>query len=157
MSRTLSLAMLVDAFAQETDEAIIPLITIEHDEWEETVRVAMNATDITSRGYTFLAYPFDLVVPDDTSDRPPQAQLTIDNIDRRITESLESSIVPPTITIEIIRSSDPDTVEVSWSNMTLREVKYDKLVISGTLTYEDMERESYPAGSFTPAYFPGLF
>jgi hypothetical protein len=157
MSRTLSLAMLMTAFAQETGEAIIPLITISHAEWDETIRVAMNGTDIESRGETFIAYPFDLVVPDDSSDRPPQASLTIDNIDRRITESLESTITPPTIDIEIIRSSDPETVEVSWEGLTLREVKYNKTAVSGTLTYEDMVKESFPKGTFTPAYFPGLF
>jgi hypothetical protein len=117
----------------------------------------MNGTDITSRGLTFIAYPFDLVVPDDTSDRPPQASITIDNIDRRITEYLETTSTPPSITIEIIRASEPDVIEVAWAGLTLKEVKYNKFTVSGTLTYEDITRESYPQGTFTPAYFPGLF
>lgn len=157
MSRNLSLAMLAAAFAQETDDAIIPLVTIEHPGMEDTLRAALNGVDIVSRGNTFYAYPFDIIVPDDSGDRPPQASLTIDNIDRRITEIIESTIEPCTISIEIIRSSDPETVEAAWYGLSLKEVKYNQLTISGNLLYEDFVRESYPSGSFSPAYFPGMY
>jgi hypothetical protein len=157
MSRTLSLAMLVAAFAQETGEAIIPLVTVTHTELSETFRVAMTGADLVSRGNTFYALPFDLVIPDDSPDRPPQATITVDNIDRRFTAAMESTTVPAEITIEIVRGSSPDTVEASWSGLTLKEVKYNMYTVSGTLTYEAIAKESYPKGAFSPGYFPGMF
>ena len=157
MSRTLSLAMLVALFNQQTDDAIIPLLTIEHPGMEDTLRFALNGENITSRGEPYLAFPFDLVVPDDSPDRPPQANLTVSNIDRQMTAFLESSVIPPTVTIEIIMASAPDVVEAAWSGLTLRNVKYNVQSISGSLTYEKMATEGYPRGVFSPSYFPGMF
>lgn len=157
MSRTLSLAMLTAMFAQETQEAVLVLLTISHPKWVDPLRAVMNGEDVSSRGNTFTGYPFDIIVPDDTGDRPPQAQLTIDNVSREITHALESTISPVSITIEIVLSSTPNTVEISWSNLTLKEVKYNAQTITGTLVYEDLSRETFPKSCFTPTYFPGLF
>jgi hypothetical protein len=159
MSRTLSLAMILNAFSQETDEVILPLITVTHEDWDpaDALRAVMNGENIVSRGYTFYALPFDLVIPDDSPDKPPQATVTIDNVDRRLTALLESTVVAPTIDLEIIRASTPDVVEVGFYGMTLKQVKYNSLTVSGTMTYENIATEQYPAGTFSPSYFPGLF
>ena len=158
MSRTLSLAMLVAIYAQQTSDVIIPLLTIEHpDMEEEALYFALNTENVTSRGNLYLAFPFDISVPDDTADSPPQAVLSVSNVDRRMAAFLEQSVVPPTITIEIIRAVDPDVVEVGWAGMTLRNVKYNRQDISGSLTYERMQNEGYPKGIFSPTYFPGMF
>src|SRR4030043_531102 len=49
MSRVLSLAMLIAAYAQESDEVVMPLLTIDHPELEEPLRFCLNGEDITSR------------------------------------------------------------------------------------------------------------
>ncbi len=157
MSRTVSLAMLVALFNQQTDDAIIPLLTIEHPGMEDTLRFALNGENIISRTFNFLAFPFDLTVPDDSPDRPPQANLSVSNIDRQMTAFLESSVIPPTVAIEIIKASAPDVVEAAWSGLTLRNVKYNVQAISGALTYEKMATEGYPRGVFSPSYFAGMF
>jgi hypothetical protein len=157
MSRTLSLAMLVSIHNQTTNEAVIPLLTITHPDTPDVLRFALDGVDVTSQGETYQAFPFDLVVPDDTEDRPPQANLTVGNVDRRLTALLESSPLPCKIDIEIVLASTPDTVEVAWYGMDLREVKYNAQTASGALNYEAMEREEYPKGSISPSYFPGAF
>lgn len=178
MSRTLSLAMLVALYAQQTGDVIIPLLTIEHPDMEpeDILHFALNTKPVISRGVTYIAFPFDIIVPDDADDTPPQAVLTVSNVDQRMAAFLEMSIIPPTITIEIIRivgghlpfygsamfgvdvfPGGLDTVEASWTGLTLRSVKYNRQNISGNLTYEKMVSEGYPKGIFSPSYFPGMF
>lgn len=159
MSRSLSLAMLVAIYAQQTSDVIIPLLTIEHPDLapEDILYFALHPTLIRSRNRDYIAFPFDIVVPDDSADTPPQATLTISNVDRRMAAFLEMSVTPPTITIEIIRAIAPDVVEAEWAGLTLRNVKYNLQTISGALTYEKMANEGYPKGIFSPSFFPGMF
>lgn len=158
MSRTLSLAAQVAIYAQQSGEAILPLLTIRHPGMAEgdTIRFVINPVGIWSRGDFYVAFPCDLTLPDDTEDRPPQATLSVSNVDRRMTAFLESSPVAPTVDIELVLESTPDTVEVGYYGMTMREVKYLQ-TISGSLTYEKMANEGFPKGIFSPTYFPGMF
>ena len=48
-------------------------------------------------------------------------------------------------------------VEAQWPEFLLTNIRYDAATISGTLKLETLEREPFPAGSFTPSQFPGLF
>jgi hypothetical protein len=159
MSSPLSLRALIAIYAQQTNDVIVPLLTIEHPELEpeDTLYFALNTENVISRGIPFLAFPFDIIVPDDSDDAPPQAILTVSNLDRQMTDFLEMSITPPTITIEIILIDTPDIIERSWSGLTLRVVKYNRENISGALTYEKMDSEGFPKGIFSPTHFPGMF
>jgi len=73
MNNTFSLAMLIAAYAQDTDEAVLPLLTVEHPELPEPCRYVLNGENIISRGEIYYASYFDLILPDDSGDRPPQA------------------------------------------------------------------------------------
>jgi len=158
MSRPLSLAALISAFAQETNEAWIALLTIDHAELDEPMRFALNGEDITSRGEVFTASWFDVLLPDDTADRPSQAQITFPNVAREMTALLELSLTPPTMVIELILASYPDDVQISWPAMMLQQgTKYNAESVTGPLAGKRMLRETYPKGVISPAYFPGAF
>ncbi|MCL4502052.1 MAG: DUF1833 domain-containing protein [Deltaproteobacteria bacterium] len=158
MSRNLSLSMLVNIYNQNSDDPIYVLLTCARaDDPGDILRLVLKSTDLVSRGETYTAFPFDISVPDDSADQPPQASLTISNVDRRLTEFLESSLSPITVSIEIVQGSDPDTVEAAWTDLTLRNVKYNQGSAAGQLTYEKLASEGYPKGLFTPAYFQGMF
>jgi len=158
MSRSLSLAAFISAYAQETNEPWIALLTIDHTELDEPMRFALNGEDITSRGEVFKASWFDVILPDDTADRPSQAQITFPNVAREMTALLELSLTPPTMVIELILASYPDDVEISWPALTLQTgTKYNSQSVTGSLTGKRMLRETYPKGVVSPAYFPGAF
>jgi hypothetical protein len=59
--------------------------------------------------------------------------------------------------VELVRISDPDTVEAAWTDFLLKEVQYDAIVIEGVLTLEGIFREPEISWTFSPSYFPGLF
>jgi hypothetical protein len=156
--RPLSSTARASIFAQETAEVWLFLLTITHPQLDQTLRFVNNLTDIVSRGQTYLGGPFELVLPDEVDeDQPPRVSISIDNVDRTIVEALRSISGAPAITLEIILASSPDTVEAGPFDFTLRDATGDAVAVTGTLAFEDLLSEPYPAGTFSPANFPGLF
>jgi hypothetical protein len=152
-----SLSMKQAVNAQETSEAFLILITIDHDDLATPIRVTSDAVDTTSRSNLFIAFPFDIILPADDGETPPAARLTIDNVSREIGQAIRSISTPPSVTIEIVLSSDVDTVEASFPYFELTDVQYDDLTVSGALTIQNLSSEPYPAESFIPSTHPGLF
>lgn len=144
------------AFAQDTGDVILVLLTISHPSISPSIRVVNNTQQITSRGETYEPFPFEVTLPDQREDAPPSARLSIDNISREIGQAIRSITSPAFLTIEVIRAADPDVVEKRWPNFTLRDVKWDWGKVSGDLRIDDFTTEPYPAGIFSPASFLGL-
>lgn len=149
-------ALTSSAFAADTADVWLVLVTIDHDDFAEPIRVVNNTENVTSRGELYVGFPFDATLPDSREDASPRARLVIDNTSREIAQAIRSITSAPIVTLEIIRAADPDTVEISLPYFTLRNVKWDAGKVSGDLSLEDFTSEPYPAGTFTPAYFPGL-
>lgn len=157
MTRSVSADMRSAVFAQEADEEFIVLITIDHADLAEPIRANSSGADVTSRGDTFLAFPFTIVLPNDTDDSPPRAKLQIDNISRAIVQAVRTISSAPSVLIEIVRKADLDTVEASFPDFKMSKINYDANVVEGELTIEEFVGEPYPARVFSPADFPGLF
>ena len=145
------------AFLQETDQVFLVLLTIAHADISPSITVVNNNADIVSNGTTFTALPFDITLPDNKENSPTRATLSIDNVSREIATHIRNITTAPTITIQVIRAADPDTIEIEFVPLTLRNVSWNFTTISGELVGENMETEPYPAGQFSPAFFPGMF
>ncbi|MBT4291209.1 DUF1833 family protein [bacterium] len=156
MSNVLTQRFIVSAFRPETPEVYLALLTISHADISP-IRVVNNTVNIVSNSNTFTGFPFDITLPDSTSDAPPRSKLVIDNISREIAEQIRTISTPVTVTLQLIRAADPDTIEKEWQPFTLRNVKWNFLNMQGDLTIENMLREPYPAGEFSPGFFPGGF
>ncbi len=157
MSRTLSQAAHQAVNAQETDEAFLLLLTIDHDELAEPIRVVNNTEDITSRGDLYIAYPFEIALPGEDPENVARVSLRIDNVDRQIVHSLRSVPAPLAVALEVVLASSPDTAEAGPFNMTLAAAEYDALVVTGELAFEDVLNEPFPGRSYIPSEHPGLF
>lgn len=157
MSRTVSSSMRGAIYSQETSEAFIVLLTIDHLSLDIPIRVSGDAVNTISRGETFVAFPFEITLPDDVDNSSPKARLVIDNVDRQIVKTLREISSAADVLIEIIRASEPDTVEARFTNFKLTNVSYDALKVEGDLTIEDFTSEPFPAAIFSPSLFPGIF
>lgn len=153
--REVSAAFTEAATAETTDEVIVVLLTVSHDDLDAPIRVCDNIEAITSNGHEFLALPFDIELPDD-GERPGEARVRIDNVSRDITLVLRRISSPPTVTIQVALASQPDTIEYELSNLTLRDATYDLNYVSGYLRFEDLSTEAV-AEQMTPQRFPALF
>lgn len=157
MSRAaLSALFKASAFSQETDQIYLCFLSIAHSSIT-TIRVVNNGENVDSGGNTYIGYPFEINLPNDTDENVPDITLQIDNIDRQIVQAVRSVTGPPTVSIFIALQSTPNTIEIGPINMTLREVNYDSLVVSGVICPEDILNESFPGDFFVPATFPALF
>lgn len=154
--RTLSQRALESAFAAQTDEVWLMLVTIEHPSIAEPLRFVNNYESVTSRGEVYVAFPFEVELPGEDAENPGEARLRIDNVDRQIVDTIRTITSPPSVTFEVVLASQPNTVEASFSGLTLRQVEYDALVVTGTLRFEDIVTEPLSV-QMTPARFPGMF
>ena len=157
MSRALSTAAKQAIFAPETDEVFLILVTISHPQLPAPLRAVNNTVNVTSRGDVFTAYPVRIDLPGESADEVARVQLQIDNVDRLILDTLRTLSEPPTVTVEVIMASTPDTVEAGPFAMTLHSAPYDALTVTGELAFEDILNEPFPGDTFSPALFPGLF
>lgn len=156
MARSLSSAARQALFSQQTGEAIIILLTLSEASLPAPIRVCTAGEDIVSNGETYQAFPFEITMPDDTDEAPPTVRLTIDAVDRRIIEAVRAAEGAIAVQMQIVFSSNLDQVEVMPGEFKLTEVEYSALSVEGTLSFEDILSEPYPADTFTPAKFPGM-
>ena len=157
MSRSLSLAARRAVNAQETVEVFLLLLTLDHPDLAEPIRVVNNLEPITSRGHSFIAYPFEIALPDEDPDTVARVTLRIDNVDREIVRSLRSITSPLSVGLEVVMAASPDTVEAGPFNMTLAAAEYDALTVTGELAFEDVLNEPFPGHSYVPGEYPGIF
>ena len=153
-------------FGQETDEAFIILLTIEGDDLTTPIRVASDPMEllpsagvrgVISRSNEYVYLPLNIELPQQDDSGIARARVTIDNIDRRVVEGARSATRGLSVTIEIVLSSDPDTVEVSVPDFRFESVRYNAMTISGDISLEFFDTEPLPAGRFTPSRWPGIF
>ncbi len=154
---TLTNGFVESAFQQDTEDVFLVLLTITHDDLTTPIRVVNNNEDITSRGDLFVAFPFEIILPDSKNDSSPRSRLVIDNVTAEIATAIRSITSAPLAAIELIMASDPDTVEKSYTVFRLHNVQWTAMQMSAELIIEFLETEPYPALKFTPNYFPGLF
>jgi len=157
MSRSTSNTFKEAVNAAETSEAFLILLTIDHSSLGSPFRFTSDGVDTVSRGDTYIQYPFDIQLPPNDTDVLPSITLTIDNVHRTLVETIRTISSPPSITVEVVLGSDPDTVEMSLPDFILTDVSYDRLTIQGTLNVEFLETTAYPADNYNTVNFRGLF
>lgn len=156
MSRDVTNTFIAACNAATTDECFVLLIRIEHPDFPVPILLNTSGWDIISNGDYYQPCPVQVTLSEDSSDRPPQAKLVVDNIDRTPVAAVRSITSPPIVDLSVVRASAPDVVEASFPGFEMRKVDYSTLTIEGTLTLDNLYSEPSCAYSFTPAYFPGL-
>ncbi len=156
MSRTLSSAAIASLLAQETSEAWLILLAISHADMT-TIRVTSDGVDTVSNGDTYIAFPFEIMMPSEQSDQMAKVVLRIDNIDQTIIAEIRALTNEPTVSMSVVMASDPDTIEAGPFEFSLKGASYNQFTIEGNLSFEDILNEAFPADSFTPGNFPGIF
>ena len=159
MARTVPSAVVSAINAQTTSSVFLVLMDIVHPSFT-TVRIVNNTEDITSNGNTYTAFPFNVVLPPDTEEFQPKLQVGVVNVTRLLIDEVRTiagSDQRAKATITVIEASDPDTALATYSNFEVVNLRYDANEMSFDLIIDTFLTEPFPAGSFTPSTFPGLF
>lgn len=156
------------AYSQETDVAVIVLITLSTPELPDVIRVCNipvekfedlgeNVYGVTSNGERYLFLPFDIALPQDDKTGAVSAKLTIDNVNRQIVQYARETRKALNVGIQVVLSNNLDYVELEYNDFKLTNVSYDGFQVSGDLSVDYLGLEPFPCGRFTPSGFPGLF
>ena len=142
-------------YQSTTNEAFLWLLTITTS--KENILLVNNMEDIVSRGEKYTAYPFDISLPVEDGSKALALTIKIDNVDQVLIEAIRGFLEPPVMKLELVLSSDFNTVEKKIDFLRLSNVEYDQLQIRGQLKPNNVLGNSFPASSYDPAQFPALF
>jgi len=166
VSRDTSEAFRSAVYGQATDEALLILIKIDH---EDFVGLSLDPLRFTSDGVdtesdvdgetkTYTAYPFQIVLPSNVEAGITRGSIVIDNIDRSIVSAIRQiSSEPCEVSIWVVLASTPDTAEAEFTGFRFTNITYNDLTVSGEITIESFLSEPFPGDTFLPSTFPGLF
>jgi len=155
VSRSLTTGQLTKLYAATQDDPLLSLLTVTHDDIT-TIRRVIGHADVTSRSNVYTAAAFDLVLPDESEERPPLGRIVIDFVDQSITASLLAINTPPSVLIELVFASALDTVVASWP-MLCPVARWDLYQCELELAADPTLEEQFPGFSYAPGTFPGLF
>jgi len=158
MPRTVSSIAKAAVFAQQTGEAFLMLIALTHPDLPTPIRVTSDGVQTVSGGETYLPCPFNITLPSETDESPPEIRLVIDNVDRSLVQSIRALGGDPLgVRLEVVLASTPNVIEAGPFDFSMRDVQYDAAAIEGTLKYDDFLNEPYPGDRFTPSTARSLF
>lgn len=169
MSRLASLspAALRAMFSQESDDTLITLVTITSG--ATTIRLADNYTGrlsetaddivygVTSRGNQYIFLPLRISLPTEDQSSAPRVSITINDVTRYLTPIIRGIVGAPSVTLELVLASTPDTVEATFPGFLMSSITYNQDSVSAELSVESLTAEPFPAHTITPSYFPGIF
>jgi hypothetical protein len=155
-----------EAYAQETEQVLIGLITISNDEMDEPVRISTDPTQLlpeaavygtVSNGEEFLFLPVDVWLPSENDRGVVTAKVTIENVSRQVISLFRTVSKAVDFKIQTVLSGDTDFVEIEYDNFKLSNITYDTMSVTGDLSLDYWGLEPFPSKRFTPSNFPGLF
>jgi hypothetical protein len=157
LSRAVSATMRASMFAQETSEVYLVLLKVDHPDLATPLYFVNAAADVTSNAILYTAIAFDVSLPADVDDELPKVKLTIDNVERTLVPTISQYSDGLTVAMSVVLASDPDTVEIGPFTMTVQNISFDAQAVVIDLGFSTFLDEAFPAHSFTPIDFPGLF
>jgi hypothetical protein len=176
MSRisTLSAAAVRAMFSSETSETLIMLLTIYDPQTSTTPvfrfadsytgRLASQTTDaeivygVPSREQEYVFLPMSLNLPAEQDTGVGTCSLTLQYVTREAIELIRTELTKPVrVSIELVLSGTPNTVEASFPGFYITSATYNADAITFDLTMVNLSREPFPCYNFIPSYFPGLF
>ena len=154
---TLSPLAISSSLARETGEVFLILLEISHSSLIKPHYLVNNTENIVSGGNTYTAYPFDIQLQDENDESLGTVKLIIDNVDRSLVALIRQMSEPPSFVIKLVLSSQPDIVEITISDLKLRECSYNRYTIEGELYSDDILSTRFPESTIDATQYLGLF
>ena len=148
----------VQAVLQEnTDHAFLFLLTLDHVDLAQPIRLVNNIENITSRGNLYSAFPFELILPQDDGETLPEVIISMSNVTLELVADIRTLQGALDVTLEIVLGDSPDYVEMAIVGMKTSSISYDAQRLQATCQVEDVLNLSFPQELYLPSNFPGLF
>jgi hypothetical protein len=143
--------------APETEKVFLHLLTIETS-GGAILRFVDNTQDIVSRGQTFVAAGFTVILPEQGSDGPRPCRLAIDNTDLSVFTTIKLA-VGQTISVAlcVVMADTPDVYERGPLKYRLRNVRATKETIEGEVYDFYITDRKFPKDTYSPEDFEGMY
>lgn len=169
---TLSTRTKTALMQQETGDCDIVLMTISHPSWGNRVlRFSTHSTTLLridddtnlpiygtiSRGNEYLYVPVQVSLPNSADEQPPEAHIIVSNISRELSPYIKLvDKEPPKITIEVVNTGTPDTVEMAFEDLDFATTTWDANSIDIKIVNDIASSEAVPYLRFSLGYFPNM-
>lgn len=108
MPRNIEVSFRREIEAGNAKEVNLAFVTISHASLDDPIRVVWDVKDYVWGGLRYIGFPFDMQILSD-EEGPPKAQLSIQNIDPRIGDTIRGLPTPPKVSLLLLSSADFDT------------------------------------------------
>jgi hypothetical protein len=143
--------------APETEKVFLHLLTIETS-GGAVLRFVDNTQDIVSRGQTFAAAAFTIILPEQSSDGPRPCKLAVDNTDLSIFRTIKLAVGQTiTASICVIMADTPDVYERGPLKYRLRNVRASKETVEGEVYDFYITDRKFPKDTYSPEDFEGMY
>ncbi len=156
MPRQLTPTAVRSLLAENAEEVFLLTVRIFGNGFADILLVN-NLEDIQIGGKTYHAFPMNVILPNESRDKPPLAQIRIDNLDPNIIKTFRTLDGKPNFEIAIRLASTPDIVEIGPITLKSSAADWDDDWIELSLVSKNLLNEPWPARNFSTTKFPGLF
>ena len=161
--RSLSAALTYAMMQQETDIVPLVLLTITHPTLAQPIRLVNNApldsgsNNIVRGGQTYVAFPFDLTLPDDVERQAPRGRLSVQNVTREIVDFIRVPPPAPQVTMEVINAAAPEEGGAFFGPFDFSAPEYDDKWVETDLVIADESRMEASHARYDGTRVPALF
>lgn len=145
-----------ETYKLESTDTWIALLTIDHPDLTEPVRISSDSVDTDSLGETYSAIPFKFILPSDKEGRVTAVDIQVENVTQLLIPDIRAVNSRATLLIQMVLASDPDVVEVEFNNFYLKKVDYDAVQMTARFV-QDSDRTTPFGLFFTPSNAPSVF
>lgn len=156
MSNQLSPALLAQLYAQESDVPFLMLVTLTHSSFSP-IRLVNNSENIVSNGETFTAFPMRIRLPMDDGESTREVSIEFDNVSLTLIDELRTVTTPIDVKVDMILASNPDDIQISLDELKMRNVTYNKQIVSARLYLDSFLNVELTSERYSPKLYPGLF
>ncbi len=156
MANPLSAELMAQIYGQESTDPLLTLVTLTHASFS-AIRLVNNTADIISNGNTFTAFPMKIGMPRDDGETSREVAIEFDNINLDLISAIRTVTTQIDVTIELVLASIPDAVQMSFNELKISNVTYNKSRVTARLYLDAFLNTELSSEKYLPLNFPGLF
>lgn len=156
MPRIISDAAKRSVNASATGEVWLSLVELENANWAEPVRLVRDTTDVVSGGNTYLAFPFDISLPDEEAEQQSVVNFVAYTANSDLIAQIRSASDVITGRVFWVLASSPEVIEISFVELEIRVIDYDDKTISGSMVIEPVMDSLFGSRLMDNVNTPGL-
>ena len=156
MPNALSPSLISQLYRQESDVPFLSLVTLSHASFS-TIRLVNNSENITSNGFVFTAFPMRIVLPRDDGESAREISIDFDNVGLDLITPIRTVTSFIDVKLEMVLASSPDSVQISFDELKIQSISYNKSRISAKLFMDNFLTTEMTSEKYLPTSFPGIF